>query len=155
MMGAQLGDQVTLHFDLVLSDGSVAESSREHTPVTVTLGQGELPPGFERALLGAVMGECPAVEVVAAEAFGEHKAELLHHLPRQQFAQMSDLEPGLIVAFEQPSGQTIPGIIRHITETQVQVDFNHPLAGVDIQFKAEVLAIHPATQGDGDEDTTG
>lgn len=46
------GTQVTLHFALELEDGSVVDSNFDREPVTFVMGDGNLLPGFEEALLG-------------------------------------------------------------------------------------------------------
>ncbi len=137
------GDKVTMHFSMHLADGSVADSTKvNNLPGQVVIGDGTLTPGFEAHLLGLKAGDNHQFNVAAEDAFGAINDANIYILPVAQFSQELDLQPGLIVEFEQPNGSKLPGTVRKISEEGVTVDFNHPLAGQDILFKVDIIAIN-------------
>lgn len=143
------GARVTLHFSLALADGSIVDSNYEGKPATFVVGDGNLLPGFEDALAGKRAGDSVSVQLPPDQAFGEHNAENVQRFPRDRFAALlaNTTEPaqaGTVVAFTDPAGNEIPGVLTEIGESQVEIDFNHPLAGRDILFKADIITVIPA-----------
>lgn len=136
---------VTLHFDLRLEDGSVADSTRElGKPMQFTMGDGSFSKAMEMALLGLSVGDKKKIALLANDAFGQIHPANIFQMPRQRFAGTDiekQLEEGLIIAFSQRDGSQRPGIVRDINEYEITVDFNHPLAGRDVLFDIEIVAI--------------
>ena len=62
-------------------------------------------------------------------------------MPRAEFAEDMNLERGQIIGFTTPSGLELPGTILAMDDDEVEVDFNHPLAGHEITFTVEVLDV--------------
>lgn len=139
----QKDSEVVMHFILHLSDGSIAENShRTARPAKFVVGDGDLTPAIEEQLMGLKAGDKKKFHVKSDDAFGPSRTENIHTLPREQFPADMDLEEGLILGFEQPNGLELPGIIRRVDDQQVVVDFNHPLAGHDIEMEVEILEVH-------------
>lgn len=143
------GARVTLHFSLSLTDGAVVDSNFEGKPATFVVGDGNLLPGFEAALVGKKAGDVVSVVIPAAEAFGPYNEENVQRFPRHRFAGLlaNNTEPvgaGTVVAFTDAGGNEIPGVLTEIDESEVQIDFNHPLAGRDIMFKADIINVIPS-----------
>lgn len=143
------GCRVTLHFALSLPDGSEIDSNYGKSPATFSVGDGNLMPGFEAALLGAVAGDSISVTLQAAQAFGEVNVENVQSFPRQRFAALlanttDPVEEGTVLSFADSGGNEIPGVVKQIGELSIVIDFNHPLAGRDIIFKADIIAVVPA-----------
>lgn len=143
------GCRVTLHFSLELADGSVVDSNFEGTPGTFTMGDGSLLPGFEAALTGLQVDEVVDVLLPAEQAFGEVNAGNVQVLPRQRFAALlanstDPVQPGTVLSFTDAGGFEIPGVVKSIDDATLVVDFNHPLAGREIRFKARILSVVPA-----------
>src|SRR5256884_4710357 len=104
MAEAQAGDLVKVHYTGRLADGTIFDTSMEREPLEFTLGEGELIPGFEQAVLGMTAGESKTAAILADQAYGPHRAERgivveRHHLP-------SDLQPelGQLLQMTQPDG---------------------------------------------------
>lgn len=140
------GASVTLHFSLSLADGTEIDSNFTKSPATFRLGDGNLLPGFEQVLLGARRGDSVAVLLPAAQAFGEVNPGNVQSFPRQRFARLlanttDPVEPGTVVSFADAGGNEIPGVLKQIGELSVVIDFNHPLAGRDIMFKAHIVSV--------------
>lgn len=142
MTHIKLGSEVVLHFDLKLADGSAAESTRVHDkPAKLVVGDGSLTEGFERCLLGLVAGDKKEFELAPEDAFGQPNPDNIHHVDRSKFDAQTPAKEGMIIAFSQPNGQEIPGIVREVIGDSVTVDFNHPLAGQTVTFNVEILAV--------------
>lgn len=132
---------VTLHFTIKLSDGSIADSTHNMgKPAKLVMGDGSLSDNFEQHLLGLSAGEKRTVALAAQDAFGAPNPDNIHYMDRSKFTD-SEIEVGTIMAFSGAGGMEIPGIITAINGDSVTVDFNHPLAGQDLVFEVEILAV--------------
>ena len=134
--------EVLFHFTLTLNDGSVADSTKlQGQPAKLHMGDGSLTATFEACLLGLKAGDEHSFELGPDDAFGPINPNNIHHMERRQFAADMDVSEGTIVAFTQPNGSEIPGIIRDVAGDSVTVDFNHPLAGQQVTFDVEILTV--------------
>jgi len=139
----QPGSRVTLHYELRLADETVVDSTRAGEPATFLMGGGELIDLLEKRLLGLQSGERRHFEISAAESQTAVSAETVQIMARGDFPAEPVLEPGQVFGFATPSGEEIPGLIVSVSDTEVVVDFSHPLAGRDFIFDVEILAIEP------------
>lgn len=138
--------EVILHFDLKLEDGSAADSTRvNNKPAKLVMGDGSLTPNFEACLVGLKKGDKKAFTLEANDAFGEPNPNNMHYMDRSRFGADLKIEEGMILAFAQPDGSEIPGIIRSVAGDSVTVDFNHPLAGQTVIFDVEILDVKQGT----------
>lgn len=135
------GSRVKLHFSITLEDGTVAESTFDDDPVKVVIGQGDLHEGLERALYGLKAGASQSIKISPEQGFGRPDPDARHSLSRDEFSTEIGIEPGVIVLFTTPAGDEVPGTILSVDENSVEVDFNHPLAGHDINFSVKVLTV--------------
>lgn len=141
-MTIKSNSQVIMHFDLKLSDGSAADSTRVNKkPAKLVMGDGSLTPNFEACLLGLSAGDKKSFELAPDDAFGQPNPDNIHHMDRSRFGADMALEEGMIMAFSQPDGSEVPGIIRSIAGDSVTVDFNHPLAGQTVIFDVEIIDV--------------
>lgn len=131
---------ITLHFTLRLAGGEVVDSTLERAPATFLFGDGSLLPGFEQALLGLKAGDRRSVLIDPHTGFGERNPDNVQRLDRTLFAPAMPLEPGLMVSFADKKGE-LPGVVVDFDDDKVTVDFNHPLAGRDLTFEVEILAV--------------
>lgn len=132
---------VTLHHRLGLPDGSILEDTFNTDPLRLQLGSGELAEGLELALIDLQVDDEQTLDIGPDLAFGFPVDEMIHTLPRHEFDPQQALQPGLILEFSTPSGDTLPGTILEFDEHSVQVDFNHPLAGLTIRYTVKIIAI--------------
>ena len=139
----QMGSRISLHFALLMPGGDEIDTTRRGKPAELTLGDGNLLPGFESALLGLSAGDDAQLIVPAEQAFGERVEANVRLLAKTLFADFTSeepLEPGLVVSFQAPDGE-LPGVVKAVYEDTVQVDFNHPLSGSDITFDVSILSV--------------
>lgn len=140
----RVGDRITLHYRLACQGEEIANTFSDDEPETFILGQGEIDPRLETLLLGLAAGDHRTWQLDAGDAFGLRDPALVHDLPRVDFPPENELAVGRQMAFDLPNGQAMNGIIRHIGADTVQVDFNHPLAGLPVEFEVRILAIETA-----------
>ena len=146
----QPGSQVLMHYRITLEDGTVADSSFEGEPLRFTMGDGTLIQGLELALYGLRAGDRQSLGIDPQYAFGLPDETAIQTLPRTDFPADMQLEAGQIIAFGTPEGEEIPGAILEVGDKDVKVDFNHPLAGHEIQFEVEILDVRPPAGGEAD-----
>lgn len=139
------GTTITLHFTLSLDDGTQVDTTREKKPAEFEFGDGNLPPGFEQPLKGMSAGETGSFAITPEHAFGQYNEQNVQLLTRDAFDPSIELEPGTVVSFSDPAGGELPGVIKSVEGEQVEVDFNHPLAGKTLTFDVEILAVKPST----------
>ena len=133
--------RITMHFSIQMEEGDLIDSTRDKAPATFVFGDGSLLPNFEKLLLGLKEGERRSFVLTPDKAFGKHNQENVHAIPRTQFAESIDLEEGLLIGFQDASGEELPGLVKTINEQFVLIDFNHPLAGKTIIFDAEIIKL--------------
>ncbi|MGE0625783.1 MAG: peptidylprolyl isomerase [Pseudomonadales bacterium] len=135
-----VGDRVRLHFALFLETGEEVDTTRRGDPAMLTIGDGNLLPGFESVLIGLRPGDDVQVLLDAEAAFGLHRQENVQIFRKDRFGADIRLEQGLMVSFQGPGGE-LPGVVRRVMEDHVEVDFNHPLAGRRILFDVSVIDV--------------
>jgi len=134
--------EVTLHFALKLANGDVVDSTLDKQPATFKVGDGNLLPGFEVALYGFKAGDKRSLQIEPENAFGQPNPQNVQVMPRSQFADM-ELSEGLLVIFNDAANAELPGVVKAFDESQVTVDFNHPLAGKTLSFDVEIIEVRP------------
>ncbi|MER2494179.1 FKBP-type peptidyl-prolyl cis-trans isomerase [Catenovulum sediminis] len=136
------GSQVTMHFSIVLEDGTAAESTKVHNkPARFVMGDGSLTENFEVCLLGLKEGDKRSFKLAPEDAFGQPNPDNIYYLDRTKFAADTPAEVGNIITFAQPDGNELPGIVREVVGDSVTVDFNHPLTGLTVIFEVEIISV--------------
>lgn len=139
---ANPGDMVKVHYTGTLDSGQQFDSSREREePIAFELGQNQVIPGFEEAIVGMEEGEKKEVTVDADEAYGPRREDLVFTLPKEQFPTEMPLEKGLRVTATTKEGQNIDMTVVDFTDDTVTLDANHPLAGEPLTFDIELVEI--------------
>lgn len=142
MVQAKEGNTVRVHYTCHDEDGTVVDTSygREE-PMEFTLGQGQVIPGFEEAVIGMSPGESITVEVPMERAYGPYRPELVMDVPRGNIPADLDPEVGQILQVRLTSGQVMLVVVTKVTDETVTLDANHPLAGKNLKFDIELLEI--------------
>ncbi|MBU1664351.1 MAG: peptidylprolyl isomerase, partial [Gammaproteobacteria bacterium] len=107
---------------------------------------GEIDPRLETLLLGLRVGDHRQFDLAPGEAFGPHDPAMIHSLSRDDFSSDIELAVNSSVDFSLPSGQVLTGSVLEIDADSVRVDFNHPLAGLPVNFEVQILAIEPSNR---------
>ncbi len=141
MSEAKDGDTVRIHYTGTLADGSTFDSSDGRDPLEFKLGTGQVIPGFDKAVTGMTVGEAQTVEIPADDAYGAHDPNGRQAFPREKVPDDTPLDIGTRLQLSGPQGQPITVTVAEVTETDVILDANHPLAGKDLTFKIELVEI--------------
>ncbi|MGY0392862.1 FKBP-type peptidyl-prolyl cis-trans isomerase [Bizionia sp. KMM 8389] len=134
-------DTVQVHYTGKLSSGQVFDSSADREPLEFTLGQGMLIPGFEKAVLEMKVNDKKTVVIDKAEAYGDVQKELFHEVKKDQLPQDIKPEVGMGLASKNPDGTEHQFRVAAVNDDHIIVDGNHPLAGQDLTFDLELVAI--------------
>jgi len=140
MRKAQNGDGVRVHFSAYLEDGTQFATTRGENPMELTIGDRKLIDCFEQSLVGMAAGEKKSVSIEPTQAMGEIRPELVAVLSRDTIPeQHEDLKIGSRVEVEDDNGNPMVGKVTRLTDEEVTVDANHPLAGKTLIFDIELL----------------
>ena len=138
---AKSGDTVKVHYTGKLVDGTVFDTSAKSDPLEFTIGDRNVIPGFEEAVVGMKTGDTKTVQIPAAEAYGPRHDQLVFQVDRQALPTDLDPEVGQMLQMERADGQVISLSVTDISEAQVTLDANHPLAGEELSFDVELVEI--------------
>lgn len=138
---AEKGNTVKVHYTGTLNDGSVFDSSKERDPLEFQIGSGALIPGFENGVIGMAIEEVKEVNIPAAEAYGERNEELLFGVPISEVPEGLNPQVGQSLQIQNAEGQLHVVVVQEITDSEIKLDANHPLAGKDLKFEIELLEI--------------
>ncbi len=135
---------VVLHYAVSDSEDTLIDSSYDHSPLSIIQGTGYLIPGLEDALIDHVEGDKFEVEVSADQAYGQREDGYVQTVPKDMFGSIEDLAVGAQLRATTDDGeQTV--IVIDMTEDEITVDGNHPLAGIDLKFEVDILEVREAT----------
>lgn len=139
---AKTGDTVKVHYTGKLDDGTVFDTSNEREPLQFTIGEEQVIPGFEQAVIGMKPGESVTVKIPVDKAYGPYHEEWVIVVERDQFS--ADLEPevGQRLQMTQADRRIIMVTVTDISESSVTLDANHPLAGKDLTFEIRLVEIN-------------
>ncbi len=141
MSQAKNGDSVKIHYKGTLEDGTVFDSSEGRDPLGFTIGSGQVIPGFEEAVMGMSIGDSKSVTIPADKAYGQRKKELVMPIPRNQVPADINPEVGQRLQMSGPNGEPVIVTVAEVTDDNVMLDANPPLAGLDLTFAIEMVDI--------------
>ncbi|PVA09254.1 peptidylprolyl isomerase [Pelagivirga sediminicola] len=141
MTEVKSGDTVHIHYTGTLTDGTVFDSSEGRDPLKFEVGSGQIIPGLDTAMPGMNVGEKKTVEVPADQAYGQVDPNARQQVPREGIPADIPLDPGTQLQVQTENGQVLPVTVLEVTEEHVTLDANHALAGKDLKFDIELVAI--------------
>lgn len=136
-------------------DGEVVDMAKEDQPLSFIHGIGMMVPGFESNLEGLTAGSKYEFSLQPEEAYGAYNDEAVVDLPMSTFEVDGKVKEGLlnvgqVVPMQDQNGNPLQGIVIEIGDDKVKMDFNHMLAGKELNFSGEVLEVREATQSELD-----
>jgi peptidylprolyl isomerase len=135
------GDKVKVEYTGKFEDGEVFDKTEEGDSLEFTVGSGEIIPGFDKAVEGMELNEEKTVTVKPEEAYGNREDNLIKEFPKDSLPKEFEPKKGTILTLRTQNGQTLPATILDITESNVILDLNHPLAGKNLIFDIKVVGI--------------
>ena len=141
MAQAKKGDRVKIHYTGKLTNGTVFDSSAGREPLEFTLGSGQVIAGFDEAVDCMAVGEAKSILIPVDKAYGPRNEQLIMDIPRSQVP--PDLDPQVDQQLQMggPNGEVIVVKVVKVTESAITLDANPPLAGEDLNFDIELVAI--------------
>ena len=132
------------------ADGRIIETLDENRPLTFIYGTGRLLPHFESNIDELGSGDSFTFTLKAGKAYGERREDMIVEVPISVFEADGKVNEDICrVGNEVPmmdtEGNPLNGIINEITDTFVKMDFNHPMAGIDLHFAGKITEVRDAT----------
>jgi len=136
---------VVMHYAVSDSEGTLIDSSYDHKPMTIIQGTGHLIPDLEEALIDHKAGDKFEVAINAEQAYGNRHDEYVQTVPKELLQGVEELTVGTQLRASTDDGeQTV--IVIDVSDDEVTVDGNHPLAGLDLRFDVDILDVREATE---------
>ncbi len=137
-------DTVTITYIGKLENGEIFANVTDEQPFVLVLGQEQVPPTLENALIGMAIGQTKSIRLGPDEGYGPRRKDLLHTLNRNSINKQIDPKPGIILSFSiETDGQEhkIPATIIEVNDDTIVVDYNHPLSGHHLIYDIKVTDI--------------
>lgn len=135
------GQKVKIHYTGTLDDGKPFDSSEGRDPLEFEMGASMVIPGFENGVADMAVGEKKTIKILATEAYGEKRDEMVMEFERETLPEGLEPEVGMGLQMQGPQGQPIPVKITAVADATITVDANHPLAGQNLTFELELIDI--------------
>jgi FKBP-type peptidyl-prolyl cis-trans isomerase SlyD len=136
---------VLMDYTVKDDEGNLIDTSAGQDPLAFIVGMGNIIPGLERAFIGKKKGDSFQVRVKPDEGYGERDEALVEVVPRTQFSGIKDLRPGMQLQAQTDDEVMVVTVVK-LTDKEVTVDANHPLAGKTLNFDVAVVDVRTATQ---------
>ncbi len=144
---------VSVHYTLTegTADGQLVETTNGGEPLMFIYGAGMMIPDFERNLAGLKLGDKFSFGIEAANAYGIYDENALVEVPKSIFEENGKIPDGLLevgnmLPLQDQDGNRLNGMVAYVGLDKVKLDFNHPMAGVDLFFTGHVEALRDADE---------
>ena len=125
--------------------GEQLDTNVGQTPLEFVSGKGQIIKGLEDKLVNMSANEEADVLVEAKDGYGEYNDEAVQTLPKEQFAGI-ELSEGMSLYGQGEHGETIQVVVKSFDDTNVTIDYNHPMAGRTLMFSVAILSLRDATE---------
>jgi|WetSurSiteA1Bulk_404760.scaffolds.fasta_scaffold86692_1 FKBP-type peptidyl-prolyl cis-trans isomerase SlyD len=146
---------VTIKYLIRLGENETYPMNGEPEEISFCMGWGAMPSGLEEAMMEMEVSQHKAVHLTPEEAYGDLDPELIMEVPRSDFAPEVELRPGLVFETENEEGHAVYFVVREIKPDAVVIDFNHPLAGRELDVDFTVQEVREATSEDLERERVG
>ena len=136
------GDKVRVHYIGSLEDGTIFSSTyEENEPFEFTVGGENVLAGFGNAVVGMKEGDTKSISMPPEDAYGPHKKEFVYEVKKAEMPPNMKLELGKRLQVRLRSGEMVVVTIISVSDQNVILDANDPLAGKTLNFEIELLEI--------------
>ena len=139
-MAIEINQTVKMKFQVRI-DGEIVDGTTGNKPFEFVFGAGQVIAGLEKRMIDMKLGEQAKFLIPAADAYGEYKQEALQSMPMKDFEDIKDLKVGMQLQGQDENDQPLQVIVKEITETNVIIDYNHPLAGKDLEYIIQIESL--------------
>lgn len=137
---------VAFHYKLTNSEGEQLDSSEGQDPLKYLHGASNIVPGLEKELEGKKAGDALKVEVQPEEGYGQVNPELVQKVPHSAFEDAPEIKAGMQFQAQGPDGQVQLITVKEVSDEEVTVDGNHPLAGQVLHFDVTIEDVREASE---------
>ncbi|MBU0729280.1 MAG: peptidylprolyl isomerase [Proteobacteria bacterium] len=141
MSQVKKGSRVSVFYTGRFNDGTVFETNIGQAPLVFSVGKGKVIKGFERAVIGMILGQTKTAVFKPSEAYGPKDPALVYTVQESEIPAGTDLQAGREISFTAKGGSLIQGVITGIDGDEITVDDNHPLAGRSLTFEIRLVDI--------------
>ncbi len=138
-MAIENNQLVSMNYELKI-DGEVVDSNIGKDVLEFSFGEGKIIPGLESRIQDMNEGETREISVPSQEAYGDYNPQAKQLVPKEQFGDL-ELQVGMPLQGQGEDGNPIQVVVTNILDNEVEVDFNHPLAGKDLNFTITIQKI--------------
>lgn len=147
-MKVEKGKKIKVEYEGKLENGEVFDSSShgDHShPIEFVVGSGMVIKGLDEAVVGLELNEEKEIKIDSKDAYGDPNPEMTKDVPRSALAgQDQEPQEGMVLMLQSPDGRQFPAKITKVTNENITVDLNHPLAGKNLIFKIKIVSIEDA-----------
>lgn len=136
------GSRVKIRFVIRLEDGSVVGTAEKKSELKFIIGKHTVLPGLEENVVGMKLNETKNIRIPSEEGYGQYNKDLVFRLDREQFPPDVELTIGRTVQYQNRDGERVNLVVNDLDEKTVTVDGNHPLAGLDLIYEVELVAVN-------------
>ena len=141
MAEVKKGNKVKVHYKGTLDDGNVFDSSEGRKPLEFKVGEKKLIPGFDNMVLGMKVGDKKKETIGFDNAYGPRNPQLVMTVGRDRLPKEVEPKVGDMFKGQRPDGMVLAFTVIDVTDENVTLDANHPLAGKDLTFEITIVEI--------------
>lgn len=134
---------VTLNYTLTDNDGEIIDQSQDGSFVYLH-GSQNIIPGLEKELTDKTVGDKFKVKIAPEDGYGQRDENRIEEVPREMFPEDQEIDAGMVFHAEGPNGEMITVTVLEVSDNSVKIDSNHALAGIELNFDVEVMAVREA-----------
>jgi len=127
------------------NSGEQLDTNVGQAPLEFIAGKGQIIPGLESKLVEMSANESADVLVEPKDGYGEYNEEAVQVLPKEQFAGI-ELTEGMSLYGTGENGETVQVVVKSFSDSEVTIDYNHPMAGKTLMFSVAITSVRAATE---------
>ena len=140
----QNNDTVSLFYRGKLDNGELFKVVEKDEPLKVIVGNSDIPPTLEQAIMKMKIGETRKIRVSPEEGFGPRKKDLVQTIDSEEIIKKINPKPGMILSLnvdKDGTEQKIPATVMEVSGSKITVDYNHPLSGHHLTYDLTLVDI--------------
>ena len=142
----KIGDIVSVTYTGKLDNQTIFDTTDNREPLSFKVGEYQLIPKFEDAVIGMKVGESKSIFIKSEEAYGNYDETLIFDVEKSLFPEDMDIQLGVPIQLRQSDGSFGIAVIQDIKDNSVTLNANHPLAGQNLTFDITISGINQITE---------
>ncbi len=139
---------VQIEYTGTFDNGEIFDTNVGMDPLEFQVGSGSIISGLENGLIGMNLSEEKDITVVPEDGYGDYNEEFVLTVPLSEMRANFEPEPGMVISIQMENGNLIPARVTDISDDNVILDLNHPLAGKTLHFNVKIIDINDEAQLD-------